>query len=274
MLDQGIDPAFQKKTDRLALSTAETVRHLADEFSTRFIAVHRRRPQGVAQILNADVLPKLGGFKVKDVTRRHVVKMLDGIVDRGARVQANRTASLVKQMFQYAVERGIIDANPCSDIRRQTVGGTEQPRDRTLDHGEIKALWSGLDLAATVKTDKKKDIYPIGKAMAAALKLLLVTAQRRGELTNAKWADIDFQQNIWHIPAERSKNGKAHRVPLSTLAHELLDEVKQYAGKSAYVLPTPHTKRRGDAPITERSLTNAAERAQKIINIDKWIPHD
>jgi Arm domain-containing DNA-binding protein len=50
MLDQGIDPAFQKKTDKLALSTAETVRHLADEFSTRFVAVHRKRPKDVAQI--------------------------------------------------------------------------------------------------------------------------------------------------------------------------------------------------------------------------------
>src|SRR5258708_26062046 len=69
MLDQGIDPAFQKKTDRLALSTAETVRHLADEISTRFVAVHRKRPKDAAHILNAAFVPNLRRVRVRDVTR-------------------------------------------------------------------------------------------------------------------------------------------------------------------------------------------------------------
>ena len=274
MIEKGVDPAFQKKASKLAATTAESVQNLADEFMTRFVEVHRRRPDHVKQMLNADILPRLGAYKVKDIKRRNVVKMLDKIVDRGAPVQANRTASLTKQMFQYAVERGIIDANPCSDIRRQTIGGTETSRDRNLDEKEIKAFWKNISKAATVQTDKKKGIYPIGKPMVAALKLLLATAQRRGEIVKAKWSEIDFVNASWQIPAENSKNGKAHKVPLSPLAVKLFKELKGYAGNSAYVLPTIQTKRKGDVPIAERSLTKAAERAQNIVGIKKWVPHD
>jgi len=296
MVDKGIDPAFKKKTERLAAATSETVSDLADEFLTRFIKVHRKRPEHVEQMLDKDIRPRLGAYKVKDVTRRHVIKMLDEIVDRGAPVKANRTASLTKQMFQYALERGIIEVNPCSDIRRQTVGGTEKSRDRNLTTAEIKTFWTKINEAAVQPSDTKKGQYPIGLSMAAALKLLLVTAQRRGELAKAKWLDIDFEKAIWTIPAENSKNAKAHKVPLSMLAIQLFKELRQYAGESDYVLPSPHTKKKGEEPvgkraarkvvdqksekkrnethITERAITKAAERAQITIGIPKWVPHD
>src|SRR5262249_15520268 len=115
------------------------------EFMTRYVEREHKRPAYARQILDSDVLPNLGLTKAKDVTRRDVIRMLDRIVDRGSPVQANRTASLVKQMFQFAVERGVIDTNPCADIRRQTVGGTEHSRERNLSPEEIRALWLGLD---------------------------------------------------------------------------------------------------------------------------------
>lgn len=273
-IDKGIDPAFQKKTEKLVSATAETVSQLAEEFLDRYIKKHRKRPALPEQMLNKDVIPRLGAYKVKDITRRHIVKMLDEIVDRDAPIQANRTASLTKQMFQYAVERGIIDTNPCSDIRRQTIGGTEKSRDRNLTRDEIKTFWKKIDEAAVRRPNEPKGEFAIGLQMAAALKLLLVTAQRRGELAKAKWPDVDFDNATWTIPAVNSKNGRAHMVPLSPLAIKLLRELKGYAGKSKYVLPSTQVLRKGDAHVTERSLTKAAERAQDIVGIPKWVPHD
>lgn len=270
----GQSPARQRQAAIRSAADAETVKELAKEFLDRFVRVERRRPQTAEQMIEADVIPKLGPLRVRDVTRRDVIRMLDAIVDRGAPVQANRTAALVKQMFRYAVERGMIDVNPCGEIRRQTVGGTERPRERVLSAEEIKAFWGRLPLANQIACNPKERIYPVSKALVAALRLLLVTAQRRGELVKAKWSDVNLDEGTWTIPAENSKNGRAHRVPLSPLAVQLFQELKVEAGESQYVLPTPHTRKKGDAAMTERSLTKAAERAQQVVGIDKWVPHD
>ncbi len=270
----GESPARKRKEDLRANAEAETVRQLGDEFFERFVKVERRRPEHVRQMLDADILPKLGSLKVREVTRRDVIRMLDAIVDRGARVQANRTAAVMKQMFRYAVDRGMIELNPCADLRRRSIGGTETPRERVLSADEIKAFWQRLPLATTLPTDRDKGIYPVTKALVAALRLLLVTAQRRGELVKARWPEVDLEQGVWTVPAENSKNGRAHRVPLSPLAIQLFKELKEEAGESSFVLPTPHSKKKGDAPMQERSLTKAAARAQGVVGIPKWVPHD
>ena len=251
---------------------------------TRYVEREHKRPAFARQILDADVLPSLGAMKAKDVTRRDVIRMLDRIVDRGARIQGNRTAALVKQMFQFAVERGIIDSNPCADIRRQSVGGTERSRERNLNHDEIRALWLGLETLSQppvvqtkpapgrrLKPEERKPVW-ISRPMALALKILLATGQRRGELVKARWLDIDVEGATWIIPAAHSKNGRAHRVPLSRVALDLFHELKALAGTSALVLPsypgrkaTPGAQRPTEAhhtPITERALTKAAERLQ------------
>jgi len=279
LVKQGISPALRKKSEDMAIASAESVRQLAGEFMERYINVKRKRPDNAEQMLNADVIPKLGLLKVKDVTRRHVTMMLDAIVDRKANIQANRTSSLVKQMFQFAVERGMIESNPCSSIRRHTVGGTETGRDRNLSRDEIKKFWNKLESATHVESDRKKGIYPIGKSMVTALKLLLVTGQRRGELVKAKKSDVDLDKTIWTIPAENSKNGRAHRVPLSALAVKLFKELISDSGASLYVLPSRALVGRGDKDdvddhITERALTKAAERARGVVGIDHWVPHD
>ncbi len=297
LVSQGMSPIRHRREQHQAeerarreAEGADTVRGLGEEFMARYIERERKRPESARQILDADVLPALGDMKAKDVTRRDVIRMLDAIVDRGSPVQANRTAALVKQMFQFGVERGIIEANPCSDIRRQTVGGTEESRSRALNHDEIRVLWMGLGQLSQRKTDSKpapfRKLKPeerkpawISKPLAAALKLLLVTGQRRGELVKAKWAYLDFNDAVWTIPAENSKNGRRHDVPLSPLAVELFGELKGLAGKSDYVLPSYDQKK----PITERALTKAAERARPFITIDNdgraeaiahWTPHD
>ena len=72
MIEQGIDRAFTKKTTKLAALTAESVKDLANEFSTRYVEVHRKRPEQVKQMMDADILRRLGAHKVKDITRRHI----------------------------------------------------------------------------------------------------------------------------------------------------------------------------------------------------------
>jgi integrase len=165
----------------------------------RFVERERKHPGDVRQMLNADVLQNIGPVRAKDITRRHIIALTDRIVDRGARVHANRTASMLKQMFQDAVERGMIESNPCADIRRRTVGGTETFRDRNLSPDEIHRFWTRIEPKGDFKRGKP---LGIGMPLAVALKVLLVTGQRRGELNKARWSTLTWKGRCGPSPRQ------------------------------------------------------------------------
>jgi integrase len=157
---------------------------------------------------------------------------------------ANRTLALVRKMFNFAIERDWLEANPCHMVKRP---GVEKPRDRVLSEDEIKRVWAALD--------REHDI------VAALFRLRLLTAQRGGEVQGAAWSEIDLVSGWWTIPAERSKNGLAHRVPLSPQAVRILKGLKAEAKKDAtWVFPStrktgPHINhaQKGIERVVERS---------------------
>jgi integrase len=121
----------------------------------------------------------------------------------------------------------------------------ENQRDRVLSADEIRTLWNGLDDAGMTP------------AIKLALKLQLVSAQRKGEIVGAAFSEFDLEGKTWEIPAERSKNGIAHKVPLSPLALTLIEEALSLAGDSLWLFPSP----RGDGHIDPRAVNHALRRA-------------
>ena len=156
---------------------------------------------------------------------------------------ANRVHALLKQCFDYGAAKDIIPASPMAGIERP--GGKETPRVRVLDEDEIRAFWLKLDEAEMTEPTR------------LALRLLLVTAQRRAEITFARWDHFDVKSALWTIPASLSKNGKAHQVPISALALELLEKLRTIAGDKPFVLPSQYGRKKADASYTERVLTRA-----------------
>jgi integrase len=256
LLCLGKNPADLVLAANRAEREAGTVAELAEEFMRRHVKPNRKRPEQMQQMLNANVLPYWRNKKAKEITARDVVLLLDKIVDRGSKVMANRVASAVSQMFKFGVLRGIVSGSPCVALTRP--GGRERDRERRLTESEVKTFWETLDTA---------EISP----PIRALRLLLVTGQRRGELARAKWEDIDLNQNRWKIPADNSKNGRAHELPLSKLAAELFSELNQHANGSDWVLPSP-TK--DDEPILDRSISRAVRNNEKRFGIAHFTPHD
>ena len=241
-------------------SSSFTVADLADEWMKREVKHPkngRRTWQEVQRILDKDVVPYLGDRPAAAVKPREITAMLDAIVDRGAPISANRCASMVKQMFKFAVGRGEVDASPCVALKKP--GGKEPSRKRKLTDDEIKRLWEKLDTAV------------ISPALRVAVRFLLVTAQRRGELAQANKREFDLEARVWQIPAEHSKNGQPHDVPLSDLALELLSELTELAGDSNYLLPSPTIK---DAPVRPEALTRAISRNREHFIIDAFNVHD
>jgi integrase len=102
-----------------------------------------------------------------------------------------------------------------------------------------------------------------------ALKLLLTTAQRPGEVASLAWEEIDPEESVWTIPAEKSKNGLAHRVPLSPLALEIITSLPK--GNEGPVFSSPSDPKR---PITRAALARIIYRGRKSLKMDPYTPHD
>lgn len=267
LLDKGIDPGTRHVANRKAEREAETVKELVEEYMEKWAKPRKRTWKNDYLILQKDILPAWGRRKAKDITRRDVVILLDSVVERGASVQANRTLAVIRKMFNFAAGRDIVQYSPCAGISRPS---SENRRDRLLPEKEIRFFWHNLAEA---------DMH---KATCVALKLILVTAQRPGEITSTCWQDIDLENGWWTIPVEKSKNKMPHRVALSPLALELLKEAKKYAGKSRYVFPSPHHEK--DWHINRDALSQAIYRNRKQLGFadndeqkdkeKRIIPHD
>lgn len=257
LLERGIDPGAKLVAHKKAERAAETVQELADEYIEKYAKPRKRTWKKDDLILKKDVLPAWGKRKAKEITRRDVVLLLDTVLDRGAEIQANRTLAAIRKMFNFALGRSIVEFNPCAGIAAPS---PERQRNRMLAEKEIRTVWMTLDT------------LPITEAARAATRLILLTAQRPGEVASAHWQDIDLDTGWWTIPAERAKNKLPHRVALSKLALDLLQARNDIAEDEAvYVFPAP--RKAGchmDVSVIERALKENME----TFGIEKFVPHD
>lgn len=215
----GADPAGAKQEAR----AAETFGELATEYLDRHAKPHKRSWGEDARMLDKDILPAWRHRKVREITRRDVRALLETIAGRGAPTAANRTWALLSTLFNFAIRRDWLEANPASLIERQP----ETSRDRVLSHDELRALWPALEAAGRIEADRpatKADAPVVSPMIARGLQMLLLTAQRPGEVFSVKWADLELPDDWatndqavgwWTIPETVSKNKQAHRVPLS-----------------------------------------------------------
>ncbi|MCZ6718348.1 MAG: tyrosine-type recombinase/integrase [Gammaproteobacteria bacterium] len=252
-LEQGIDPGAVKQQESARARTAPTIPDLANEYMEFHAKKKKRSWREDQRMLDVYVLPKWKKLKVGEIKRRGLVLLLDDI---DAPVQANRVLALVRKMFNFAVDRGILEATP---FTRMKLPHEEKERGRTLTPDEIKAFWNGLDKSN------------IEKRTRLALKFLLVTAQRSIEVSDAARSEIGLRGRIWTIPASRTKNGYEHRLPLPDLAVELLGEAYALGGDSVYVFPD---KKNGTKSMNEGTLRQAVSRNLAVFGIPQFTPHD
>jgi integrase len=264
MLEKEKDPALEKRKQEIETRESSSVEGLIEEYMEKWAKPRKRSWQADERLLNKDVKPIWGKRKAKDVTRRDVILLLDKVKERGAPIAANRTLACVRRMFNFAVERDIIPISPCVAVKAVA---KENRRDRVLTADEIKNFWLALD-----KQDKLVNgeyAIQMSETSKIAIKLQLVTAQRKGEIVGAEWCEIDLISGWWMIPGRKAKNGQAHRVPLSKLALELLKEIKQLHDESPWVFPSDKTV----GHITPAAIDHAIRRCT-IENVQPFTPHD
>ena len=227
----------------------------------RHVQPSRKRPEYVQALLAKNVLSHAPwiGRDVRTITPREVVELLDGIVERGSKVMANRVAGTLSQMFRYGVHRSLLDASPVQLLYRP--GGKEKARERSLSDAELKTYLK--DPRACTRFERLERV----------MTLLLLTGQRRGEIVAATWRDVDLDARTWRIPDENSKTGRGHVVPLSTWAVEEFRALKREAEESAFVLPDPTGDAAADPKQLTRSLAKCRTRFRKA-GIEAFTLHD
>lgn len=256
---------------------------LSDWYESKEIRDRKDGGEYLKRAITKDVLPKLKDVALTDITKTMLADILHDVAKR-APVMANRLHAGLNQFFGYCCdEREWITKNPLDGTKRAKIGGKEEPRERTLcdpinpDKHELKELREAMEAAK------------LQGATKAVLWIMLGTACRIGEITQARWADIDLEKGLWTIPPENSKNGKPHTVNLSAFALQHFKTLHEISGKeSEWVLPASRRNKKGEAPVCVKSINkqiNDRQRETPMKGRSKsvgtlrlsgghWTPHD
>lgn len=149
---------------------------------------------------------------IDGVTRKDIVRIIDEIAETRGKVAADRSRAALSSFFGWTVDRGYRDDNPSIGIRSRSSNGA---RERVLSDKELAALW-----------------YASGDGdYGAILRLLILTGQRKVEIADLAWSEIDIEKRYALLPAHRVKNGREHALPLSAPAMEILQALPRQLGR-------------------------------------------
>lgn len=269
----GSEPETKRRaTHRLRAAQQEearevTVGRLIDRYLAEYARPKKRSWQEDETRLNKYVRPVWGERKAKSIRRADVDALVspvatgdsaNGLPPRPA--EANHRLAVVRKMFSFAVDKGILDAHPC--LRMSAPGGKSAPRQRALTTAkELRLLWRITDPVGPW-TASKRDGWPrdvpwesrgrMSRTVADALRFVLLTGCRANEAAGLPWAELDLDEAVWVLPADRSKNKRSHLVPLLPPAVEML-RARRAAVAGDYVFPgrRPGTKHINDKHLSE-----------------------
>lgn len=249
-IEGGGDP--RAETRRTTGAGAGTVRALFDDYKKA--KAGKRSISEIERIFNKYVLPEIGDRLADSINRADVTRLIDGVATGGAKptpVMARAVAAQLSAFYSWAMPRlHRLEVNPCRDA-----GKPDKPkaRERVLSNDELRALWEVLEGE--------------GMPWGPAVKLLILTGQRRDEVFSADRSEFDLEAKLWTIPGERAKNGKAHLVPLSNAAVAILEAVPVVDG-SAKLFPSRADPERGASGFSRALARIIADMAKALSGDD------
>ncbi len=231
LLKAGKHPTREKKLQRLrkAHEGANTFEKIARRWlCMKGEGLNEKYAKQCLVRMELHVFPAIGALPLTQITIPDVVEVVETIGKRGTIETAKRMKQLIAQVFRYAAQRGLCTHNPAADLR-DILPGKEEKHHACIHPSELPEL-----LQAIEARDNDFTKY--------AMKLMLLTFVRTGELIGARWDEINWAKEEWHIPKERMKMNRPHVVPLSTQALALLKEIQAITGDKAHVFHSPVSK--------------------------------
>lgn len=231
-IEFGKDPAAERKRDQQ--ETIRTVDQLFADWHQHDVSRRLKNPQIPQRIYTKEISPQIGQLALHDVNARDIRAIIHKVANSGRKATANDALMVCKQLFKHAIKLNLLDYSPAQAFTMSDAGGLEKSRERILSLEELKLLFAVLR--------KHKDQFVRENYLAIAL--LVHLGVRKNELIAAMWSEIDFDDMLWRLPAERSKTATAITIPLSATSLEWLAELKVRACGSPYVFPSRRASQR------------------------------
>jgi integrase len=255
---EGKDPSDAKTASRTAAAqegeaaSKRSFRRVVEKYDARHLK-NKRRGRDVRSVIDRQLMPYWADKPLASITREDVLERVEALADEMP-AAANKLHEVVRGIFNWALDRGTygLDRSPVDRMRQPA---EKVRRDRVLTEDEIRAVWAAFGTMS----------YPFGDA----LKLLLLTGQRRNEVTGVRWREIDLASKTWTIPKERCKSARAHTVPLSDPAIRLLTALPRFKPEKGDAV---FTASNGERPIS--GYARAKTRADEISGVSGWHIHD
>lgn len=261
---EGRDPAAEVKAAKAPKEPDDrnSIRALVEQFDKRHL---KGLKSGVAVRRQFDqhILPTWGDRDVATITKRDVLDLLDGIVDAGKATTANRIRAYLSKFFNWCASRDIIEVPPTLNVKAPA---KEKVRDRVLTDDEVRWLWLACEAEG----------FPWGPFG----KMLLLTGQRLNEV--AQMTDAEIRDGAWHLASIRTKNGRAHVVPLSETVAGILKAIPRVPDEDGVVRfiftttgATPVSGfSKGLDRIQKRMGEIAAKERGEPVEMARWTWHD
>ena len=241
LLREGVDPSIRRKQDKHTKVT-NTFKNIANEWHEKQKGSWTKdHAESVLRTLKKDVYPVIGDTPIKDIRTLDCLSAIRAVEGRGALDVASRVKQRISSVFRYAIQTARCDYNPADQLQGviETRKVTHMP---SLPADALPAFLEELEAYQGYEVTK------------LALKFLIHTFVRPGEIRGALWQEIDLENKEWRIPAGRMKMNEEHIVPLSDQAIAILEELKPLTGKSKLLFPGVRNNRK---PMSENTLTFA-----------------
>jgi integrase len=233
LIRKGSDPKVHEGEKRAIEITRQenTFATVAEEFiRLAVVGSDRERPKQrkglvVERDIRREFIPAFGDRPISSINQHDIMRVLDAAVARGAEYQAHNLLGHVRRLFNWAISRGVygIDRSPCDRMKPGDVIGKKALRTRVLNDDEMRAVWRSAEGMG----------YPFGPMV----QLLMLSGQRKSEVSDARWREFDLEKKLWIIPAERMKGDAPHVVPIAETALAILKSLPTFK-KGDYVFST------------------------------------
>ena len=196
--------------------------------------------------------PAFGRLKLEEITPVRLKRLCDEVKAQRGPAVAIHAREVTQAIFRHAQASGYAVPNPADSVRASSIA-TFEPRDRALSPTEVRIFLTSLERVATMPT------------LRLAVRFILLTGVRKSEFINATWLEVDFETARWTIPASRMKAGKAHVVPLSDQALDILTTLRSCFTVSRYLHPSRYES---EIPLSDATLNRVIDASVELIRKD------
>jgi integrase len=247
LLRNGIDPTQHRRVTKQQKMVA--CENTFEAVARRWLSVKKTTEAATIQRslrrLELHAFPRIGCRPIGEIKTIEIANCLEAIERKGINETAHTIKQLIQQVFRYAIRRGIIEHNPAGDLR-DILGHVPVKNRACVPPAELPALLQAMET------------YKGNGLTRSAMWLLALTFVRTRELIEARWEEIDWDRQEWHIPAARMKMRNPHFVPLSRQAMEIFKELHKITGNHGFIFFSPANK--------DKHLSNNA-----VLSALKWM---